>query len=128
MMDEVQRVADALKELIASGTSRTKMGFLRKVLPQIEAAQEAGITHEKILKTLNEQGFGVASQKTYAAMLSRARTKTYGATRYSKVLAKQRTEVKTEAKEKGNEFTPKAPGDPEKFNWDVENQTATKLW
>ena len=123
-MDEVKRVAEALKALIESGTSRTKMGFLRLVLPQIEAAQEAGITHEKILKTLNEQGFGVESQKTYAAMLSRARIKTYGATRYSKVLAKERKE----AKEKGYEFAPKAPGDPEKFNWDVEKQNTDKLW
>jgi proline dehydrogenase len=123
-MDEVERMSEALKALIASGGSRTKMGFLRKMLPQIEEAQEAGITHEKILKVLNEQGFGVESQKTYAAMLSRIRIKNYGAKRYTKALAKE----KKEAKEKGNEFTPKAPGDPEKFNWDVEKQNTDKLW
>ena len=127
-MDEAKRIEDALKTLIESGTNRSKMGFLRAVLPQIEAAQEAGITHEKILKALNDQGFGVESQKTYAAMLSRARVKSYGATRYSKVLAKERADATKEAKEKGNEFTPKAPGDPEKFNWDVENQNTDKLW
>lgn len=127
-MDEVKRMADALRVLIASGGSRTKMGFLRQVLPEIEAAQEAGITHEKILNTLNQQGFGVESQKTYAAMLSRVRIKNYGARRYSKALAKEKSEDKKEGKVKSNEFTPKAPSDPEKFTWDVEKNSSDKLW
>jgi len=127
-MDEANRIEDALKALISSGTNRSKMAFLRQFLPQIEAAQEAGITHEKILKTLNEHGFGVESQKTYAAMLSRVRIKSYGPKRYSKVLAKERSEKRKEARGEGNEFTPKAPGDTEKFNWDVEKQNTDKLW
>lgn len=127
-MDEVKRMSDALKALIESGTSRTKMGFLRKVLPEIEAAQEAGITHEKILKTLNEQGFGVDSQKTYAAMLSRIRIKNYGAKRYSKALAKEKKELSEQADSATSAFAPKDPGAPDKFNWDLEQNNTEKLW
>lgn len=126
-MDEVQRMSIALQVLIESGGSRSKMSFLRKMLPQIEAAQEAGITHEKILQTLNEQGFGVPSQKTYAAMLSRARIKTYGATRYSKLVRKVEKNEEVQTSE-ASAFTPKEPGAPKKLEWDLEKNNAKKLW
>lgn len=128
-MDEVQRMSVALQALIESGGSRSKMSFLRKMLPQIEAAQQAGITHEKILQTLNEQGFGVPSQKTYAAMLSRARIKTYGATRYSKIEREKKVAKNEEVEtSEASTFTPKEPGAPKKLEWDLEKNNAKKLW
>lgn len=125
-MDEVKRVSEALQALIASGSARTKMGFLRQVLPEIEAAQEAGITHEKILKTLNEQGFGVDSQKTYAAMLSRIRVKKNGPRRYSRAEVKKEVEDRQEPE--NSAFVPKEPGAPKRFDWDLEQNNTKKLW
>lgn len=124
-MDEVKRVSEALQALIASGSARTKMGFLRQVLPEIEAAQAAGITHEKILKTLNEQGFGVDSQKTYAAMLSRIRVKKNGPRRYSRPEVKKAEDVQ---EPENPVFVPKEPGAPKKFDWDLEQNNTKKLW
>lgn len=124
-MDEVKKVSEALRALIASGTPRSKMGFLRQVLPEIDAAQQAGITHDKILKTLNEQGFGVESQKTYAAMLSRVRIKKRAKiSRNGPVLEDPAVSEEGET----SSFVPSDPGAPKKFDWDLEQNNSKKLW
>lgn len=72
-MNDTKDVAAALQTLIQSdATARTKMGRLRQLLPEIEAAQAAGISHEQILAALNERGFDL-KMGPYSTMLWRIR-------------------------------------------------------
>lgn len=72
-MDDTKDVAAALQALVQSdATARTKMGRLRQLLPEIEAAQAAGISHEQILLALNERGFDL-KMGPYSTMLWRIR-------------------------------------------------------
>lgn len=62
----------ALQALARSGTARTKAARLRELLPEIEAAQAAGVKHVHILEALNAHGFAL-SMKSYSVMLHRLR-------------------------------------------------------
>ena len=70
-MDDT-KIVEALAALTAGGAKRTKMGVLRALLPLIESAQAAGVSHDGIWQTLKEHGLDV-SFKTYSVMLTRAR-------------------------------------------------------
>ena len=65
-------IAQALLALSRSSAARTKASRLRELLPEIEAAQAAGVKHEHILETLNTHGFDL-SKKSYSVMLWRLR-------------------------------------------------------
>lgn len=72
-MDDTKDAANALDALVKNGTTaRTKMGRLRQLLPSIEAAQDAGISHEQILVALNERGLDL-KLGPYSTMLWRIR-------------------------------------------------------
>jgi hypothetical protein len=64
--------AQALQALARSSAARTKAARLRELLPEIEAAQAAGVRHAHILETLNAHGLGL-SMKSYSVMLHRLR-------------------------------------------------------
>lgn len=70
-MDDA-KIVEALAALKTTSGRRTKMGILRALLPQIEAAQLAGVPHEEIWQTLKQHGLDV-SAKTYSVLLARAR-------------------------------------------------------
>lgn len=53
-MDEV---GDALRSLVQDNSARSNMARLRDIFDTVEATIEKGVTHEAILKTLNEKGF-----------------------------------------------------------------------
>lgn len=74
-MSDTQTPASALLSLAKSSTGRTKMGRFRQLLPEIEAARQAGATHQAIVDVLRSQGLEL-SEKTYSVMLARARAKT----------------------------------------------------
>lgn len=72
-MDDTKGVAAELQALAQSDASaRTKMGRLRQLLPEIDAAQAAGISHEQILAALNKRGFEL-KMGAYSTMLWRIR-------------------------------------------------------
>ena len=64
--------AQALQALARSSAARTKAARLRELLPEIEAAQAAGVKHVHILEALNAHGFAL-SMKSYSVMLHRLR-------------------------------------------------------
>lgn len=57
----------ALQALALASAARTKAARLRELLPEIEAAQAAGVKHEHIVQTLNAHGFAL-SMKSYSVM------------------------------------------------------------
>jgi hypothetical protein len=63
---------EALRKLVTGTESRTKIARLRGMMPDVEAAKEAGISNKKIVETLNEHGFEI-TQKTFEMMLYRLR-------------------------------------------------------
>jgi hypothetical protein len=69
-----ETVADALKKLASEDGSRSKTARLREVLPEIEAAQKAGVRNQKIVETLNAHGFEL-NLKTFETTLYRIRKK-----------------------------------------------------
>lgn len=112
-MDDTKEVAAALQALVQSdATARTKMGRLRQLLPEIEAAQAAGISHEQILVALNERGFDL-KMGPYSTMLWRIRNskpKGNAALPHSVPVA-QATAVSTPGREVVNSPSPvEAPG------------------
>ena len=72
MTVDAPTIALALQALAHSGAARTKASRLRELLPEIEAAQAAGVKHEHILDALNAHGFDL-SKKSYSVMLWRLR-------------------------------------------------------
>lgn len=64
--------SQALQELAEKTNKRSKMGRLRELLPDIEAAQLAGVSNEEIVATLNKQGLDI-TPKAFSVMLTRAR-------------------------------------------------------
>lgn len=64
--------AQALQALSRSSAARTQMARLRELLPEIEAAQAAGVRHACIVQALNAHGFAL-SMKSYSVMLHRLR-------------------------------------------------------
>lgn len=72
-MDDANDAAGALLALAKEGSAaRTKIDKFRELLPAIDAAQASGISHEKILQTLNEHGWDL-KMPTYQTMLWRLR-------------------------------------------------------
>ena len=72
-MDDTKEVAAALHSLVESDAkARTKIGRLRQLLPEIDALQEAGVSHAKILEVLNTRGFEL-TMSAYSVMLWRIR-------------------------------------------------------
>lgn len=69
---EKTSAAAALLALAKGGEHRTKMGRLRELLPEIEAAQIAGNTNKTIVETLNAQGLDI-TVASFPTMLHRAR-------------------------------------------------------
>lgn len=69
---ENNAVAASLRALATANQGRSKIGRIRELYPEIENAKKAGVSLEKILETLNEQGLDMklASFKT---MLHRVR-------------------------------------------------------
>jgi hypothetical protein len=74
-MDDTKDAASALDALVKDkSTARSRSGVLRELLPQIEQAQNAGISHTQILTALNERGLGL-NLKSYNTILWRIRHK-----------------------------------------------------
>lgn len=72
-MDDIQDAAAALRALANDSAKVTKKtARLRQLLPEIEALQAAGVTHEAILETLNKSGFDL-KMSAYSSMLWRIR-------------------------------------------------------
>lgn len=77
-MDQIHDAAAALRALANDGSKVTKkMARLRKLMPEIEALQASGVTHEVILEALNNSGFDL-KMGAYSTMLWRIRNKTNG--------------------------------------------------
>lgn len=87
---EKTSIAAALKALATDSLSRSKIGRMRELLSDIEAAQNAGVSNAKIVETLNAQNFEI-TLKVFETMLYRLR-KEQGKTR------KSNQEVKIEKK------------------------------
>lgn len=132
-MNEPNKVAEAIQALATSSTARTKMGRLRELLPQIEAAQAAGVTHQHILDTLNEQGFAL-DMKSYSVMLFRIRKRKTSEPADQKVGAAAPQGL-TPKKEDGKSVAApsttaivkpdKRPGDPANFDWQAQRAKKT---
>jgi hypothetical protein len=69
---ENKTLSEALRGLIGSGAGRSKMGRLRDLLPEIEAAQYNGVNVKTIIKTMSEYGLEI-TEKSFPTMLHRAR-------------------------------------------------------
>lgn len=70
---EKPTLKDTLRALAQDSSRRTKIGRLREVFPDIEAAQAAGVSNAKIVEALNaEHGLGL-TLKTFETMLYRLR-------------------------------------------------------
>jgi hypothetical protein len=70
-MDDLQKIKAAFERLTESADT-SKMRRFISVLPEIEAARDAGVKHQQIIEKLNEFEFSLTF-KTYSVMLSRAR-------------------------------------------------------
>lgn len=133
-MNDITTATQALQALSRSSTARTQVARLRELLPEIEAAQAAGVKHAHILETLNAHGFAL-SMKSYSVMLHRlrqARAKSAAAGAPSAVpqAAPQATAAPASS-EKLSEAPPppaaahapgtgaRKPGDPQRFDWDT---------
>ena len=71
-MKQLNSAEDALKTLIASSGKKTQAARFRELLPTIEQAQAAGISHRQIIDTLNQHEFNL-TLSTYSSMLHRER-------------------------------------------------------
>lgn len=122
---EAKSAARALQALSASWTARSKAARLRELLPQIEAAQAAGIKHALILESLNAHGLDL-SLKSYSVMLHRlrlARTKAPAAgqrpaVRDAAALARVSAAAPPAAAELQGAAPQIKPGEPQRFDWD----------
>ncbi|MBW3512050.1 hypothetical protein [Janthinobacterium sp. NKUCC06_STL] len=52
-----QNIVDALTELSRTNEGKSNTARLREILPAVEATLKSGVTREKVLLTLNAQGF-----------------------------------------------------------------------
>lgn len=64
--------AEALRALSQGSEHRSKIGRMRSIFEEIEAAQRAGVSNSAILKTLNDQGYNL-SLKSFETMIYRIR-------------------------------------------------------
>jgi len=134
-MNDTPTAAQALLALSRSSTARTQVARLRELLPNIEAAQAAGVKHQHILESLNAHGFAL-SLKAYSVMLYRlrqARTKNPQAS--AAAAASQFTAqvpapaTPTEKAAQSPSAAPTAsptdpkPGEPKRFDWDTLKNT-----
>ena len=71
-MDDTQDVVAALRALANNGAKSNKTARLRRILPEINALQESGVSHEQILATLNDCGFDL-KMGAYSTLLWRVR-------------------------------------------------------
>lgn len=73
-MDDIDQVATALKALAKDGTRiRSKTARLRLLMPEIEALQKVGVSHEQILDVLNSHGGFDLKMGAYSTILWRIR-------------------------------------------------------
>jgi hypothetical protein len=142
MSVDTPTIAQALLALSRSNAARTKAARLRELLPEIEAAQAAGVKHEHILDALNAHGFDL-SKKSYSVMLWRLRqqAKRLGVPRTaiapaSAAAADNATPANAPSSADGTSpsnpsssaYTPAPqpapkPGEPQRFDWDTLKNT-----
>lgn len=125
-MNHTTTAAQALQALSRSSTARTQVARLRELLPDIEAAQAAGVKHRHILEVINAHGFTL-SMKAYSVMLYRLRqerTKAAGALQpapqapvAATMPANSSAAPSPSATPVASPSTPK-PGEPQRFDWD----------
>jgi len=131
-MNDTPTAAQALLALSRSSTARTQVARLRELLPEIEAAQAAGVKHQHILESLNAHGFAL-SMKAYSVMLyrlrqARAKNPETGATAAAPSSV-ARTPATTEKTTQSPSAAPAAsptdpkPGAPQRFDWDTLKNT-----
>ncbi len=134
-MNDTPTAAQALLALSRSSTARTQVARLRELLPEIEAAQAAGVKHQYILESLNAHGFAL-SMKAYSVMLyrlrqARAKNPQASAAAAAPQFAAQvpATTTTTEKTAQNPAATPAAsttnpkPGEPKRFDWDTLKNT-----
>lgn len=133
-MNDTPTAAQALLALSRSSTARTQVARLRELLPEIEAAQAAGVKHQYILESLNAHGFAL-SMKAYSVMLYRLRQaraknpEASAAAGASKFVAQVPATTTTEKTAQSPAATPAAsptdpkPGEPKRFDWDTLKNT-----
>jgi hypothetical protein len=134
-MNDTPTAAQALLALSRSSTARTQVARLRELLPNIEAAQAAGVKHQHILESLNAHGFTL-SLKAYSVMLHRLRqaraknpqaSAAAAASQFSAQVPAPATT--TEKAAQSPSATPAAsptdpkPGEPKRFDWDTLKNT-----
>ena len=131
-MNDTLTAAQALLALSRSSTARTQVARLRELLPDIEAAQAAGVRHQHILDALNAHGFAL-SMKAYSVMLhrlrqARAKNPQAGAAAGTP-LSVARTPA-TATMPASSAPSPSAaspagpkPGEPQRFDWDTLKNT-----
>jgi hypothetical protein len=129
-------IAQALLALSRSNAARTKASRLRELLPEIDAAQAAGVKHEHILDALNAHGFDL-SKKSYSVMLWRLRqqAKRLGAPSTAIAPASATTasgpssaDGTSPSDPSSSAYTPAPqpapkPGEPQRFDWDTLKNT-----
>lgn len=64
--------AEAIRALITEQEHRSKIGRLRAIIDDIEKAMRHGVSQDRIVSALNEQGFAL-SRQTFQMMLYRIR-------------------------------------------------------
>jgi len=134
-MNDTPTAAQALLALSRSSTARTQVARLRELLPNIEAAQAAGVKHQHILESLNAHGFAL-SLKAYSVMLHRLRQaraknpQASAAAAASQFVAQvPAAATPTEKAAQSPPATPAAsptdpkPGEPKRFDWDTLKNT-----
>lgn len=116
--------AASLRALATGSENRSKIGRIRELHAEIENAKKAGVSDEKIVETLNEQGFNT-SLVSFKTMLKRVR-KEQG--KEQAAMAAKSTPKKGVVANAATSTVvtppsppaPKKPGEPDTFNWDPE--------
>ena len=132
-MNDTPTAAQALLALSRSSTARTQVARLRELLPNIEAAQAAGVKHQHILESLNAHGFAL-SLKAYSVMLhrlrqARAKNPQASAAAAASQFAAQVPAPATTTEKTAQSPSPAAsptdpkPGEPKRFDWDTLKNT-----
>ena len=116
----VETAEAALDRLAARLRPPSISAQIRRLLPKIEAAIEAGATHEQIVETLRESGIDI-SLNTFRSTLYRARKKASktGRTGNSDGGKANQESASNSAKTTPGERDPLAlPEKPKAFDWD----------
>lgn len=132
-MNDTPTAAQALLALSRSSTARTQVARLRELLPDIEAAQAAGVKHQHILESLNAHGFAL-SMKAYSVMLyrlrqARAKNPETGVAAAAPPSVARTPAAAAAAKKTAQSPSPAAsptdpkPGEPKRFDWDTLKNT-----